>query len=336
MKQILADWLQRQWYARPAPNPWLQPLSAAFQAAAAARRAAYGRGWKTAERLPVPVIVVGNLSVGGTGKTPLTLWLAEFLGAAGFKPGIVSRGYGGCKSGAPLAVGADSDPREVGDEPLLIARRSGRPVYVFPQRARAGRALLAATDCDLVIADDGLQHYALARDLEIAVIDGARRFGNGACLPAGPLREPPARLPEVDLIVCQGTPEAGEYAMELVGATAVSLRDPSLRKPLAAFAGAPLRAVAGIGHPERFFAWLRRAGLDFEATAFPDHHRFRPQDICFGDGAPVLMTEKDAVKCQALAGEQHWYVPVEAKLPAAFGENLLRLLESKRNGQETA
>jgi len=285
-----------------------------------------------AQRLPVPVVVVGNLSVGGTGKTPLTIWLVEFLRAAGYKPGVVSRGYGGRRQNQPLAVFADSDPLEAGDEPVLIARRTGCPVYVFPRRFEAGQALLAACACDILIADDGLQHYALARDVEIAVIDGQRRFGNGFCLPAGPLREPPERLGEVDLIVCRGAAVPGEYPLSLACGAAVNLSDGALQRPLADFGGMKLRAVAGIGHPQRFFDDLHAAGLDFEARAFADHHRFSAEDLGLGDGVDVLMTEKDAVKCRGFANGRLWSVPLRAQLPPAFGERLLQLLKAKRDG----
>jgi tetraacyldisaccharide 4'-kinase len=197
--------------------------------------------------------------------------------------------------------------------------------------------LLAEAGCDIVIADDGLQHYALARDVEIAVVDGERRFGNGGCLPAGPLREPAGRLAEADFVVCRGAAREGEYALSLVFGEAVNLADEALRKPLAGFAGMPgLRAVAGIGHPERFFAGLRAAGLAVEARAFPDHHRFAREDLGPDAGAAVLMTEKDAVKCRAFADARLWRVPLEAHLPPAFGEHLLQRLKAKRDGQKTA
>lgn len=334
--QGIARWLEREWYGKASPNPLLRPLEAVFRRAVEFRRRAYREGRKKVEKLPVPVIVVGNLSVGGTGKTPLAIWLAGFLKAQGFRPGIVSRGYGGAVRKQPLAVAPDSDPREAGDEPVLLARRTGSPVYVFPKRAEAGRALLAETGCDAVIADDGLQHYALARDLEIAVVDGTRGFGNGHCLPAGPLREPPERLNSVDLVVYSGEAPADGFAMVLEGNEAVNLRDATRRRPLASFAGQPLYALAGIGNPGRFFEHLRSLGLEFEAKEFPDHHAFGPEDLRFAGAAPLLMTEKDAVKCRPYAGSEHWYVPVEARLPEAFGEHLLTLLKAKRNGQKTA
>jgi tetraacyldisaccharide 4'-kinase len=332
----LSSWLQTEWYDKAAPNPLLLPLEKVFRRAAELRRRAYREGRKTAAKLPVPVIVVGNLTVGGTGKTPLVIWLAGFLKTQGFRPGIVSRGYGGAVGRKPLAVGPATDPRRAGDEPVLIAQRTGCPVCVFPKRAEAARALLANGGCDIVIADDGLQHYALARDIEIAVVDGTRRFGNGHCLPAGPLREPPERLRSVDLVVYSGDAAADGYAMSLDGGEAVNLRDEILRRPLETFANGPLYALAGLGDPRRFFAHLERFGLAFDGRAFPDHHAYRKEDLEFAGGAPLLMTEKDAVKCRALAEPGHWYVPVEARLPTAFGEHLSTLLKAKRDGQKTA
>jgi tetraacyldisaccharide 4'-kinase len=327
--------LEASWYRDAPPHPLLLPLEAAFRKGAERRRRQYAEGRKPVARLPVPVIVVGNLSVGGTGKTPLTLWLAEFLESQGYRPGIVSRGHGGEAAVTPRRVVADSDPAAVGDEPVLLARRSGRPVAVCRQRAQAARLLLGEAGCDLILADDGLQHYALARDIEIAVVDAARGFGNGHCLPAGPLREPPERLASVDLTVYTGTAPAGAYSMTLAGTVAVNLRDGS-RRPLAAFAGQAVAALAGIGNPERFFEHLRREGLTIDARPFPDHHAYRPADLAFAGGGPLLMTEKDAVKCLPFAGPDHWSVPVEARLPAEFGEYLLTLLKDTCNGRKTA
>lgn len=328
----LASWLQHQWYEESTPSRLLMPLSALFQQAVKFRRTVYRLGLVRSKRLPVPVIVVGNISVGGTGKTPLVIWLAEFLRQAGYCPGVISRGYGGRKLSEPRAVGAECDPAEVGDEPLLIARRTRCPVSICPDRVAAGRALIQRGDCDIVISDDGLQHYALARDIEIAVIDGDRRCGNGRCLPAGPLREAVERLDEVDLVVCQGQPQMGEFGMALSGEYAVNLSDETLRRPLASFAGRHCRAIAGIGNPGRFFAYLRHRGLEVKGQAFPDHYVYQRDDIRFGDELPVLMTEKDAVKCRRFAGKHDWYVPVAAILPPAFGDNLLALLRRKCDG----
>ena len=336
LKAAAADWLEARWYGPRKPGVFLTGLERVFLQAIKARQNAYRTGRKPVERLPVPVIVVGNLSVGGTGKTPFTLWLAELLMTHGYRPGIISRGYGGITPSHPLIVDADTPPEEAGDEPVLIARRSGCPVCIFPRRADAGRALLASTDCDILIADDGLQHYALGRDIEIAVVDGVRLFGNGHCLPAGPLREPPARLQGVDWVIYSGTGPADSIVMNLAGNTAINLADPNQHRPLVQFVGSVVFAMAGIGHPQRFFDDLRRQGLAVDVRAFPDHHRYRPEDLAFAGASPLLMTEKDAVKCQRFASPNHWYVPVQAQLPAAFGEQLLTQLKTKPHGQKTA
>lgn len=336
LNQSLHSWLQSQWYDTPAPSPFLTGLEKLFIQAVRARQNAYRQGRKKVDRLPVPVIIVGNLTVGGTGKTPLTLWLADLLKHHGYRPGIISRGYGGKKQSRPLIVGLETTPEEAGDEPVLIARRSGCPACIYPRRAEAGRTLLAATDCDILIADDGLQHYALARDIEIAVVDGVRGFGNGHCLPAGPLREPPARLETVDWVIYSGTGPENSIVMSLASNAAVNLANPEQHRPLDHFAGEKTYAMAGIGHPQRFFDDLRRRGLAVESRAFPDHHAYRREDLAFAGSSPLFMTEKDAVKCRHFANLNHWYIPVQAQLPDAFGEQLLTQLKIKTHGQKTA
>ncbi len=292
----------------------LLPLAGLFAGLAALRRAGYRIGVWKATRLPVPVIVVGNITVGGTGKTPLTLWLVQRLRAAGFSPGVISRGYGGRASAWPQPVTADSDPTLVGDEPVLIAQRAGCPVAVAPQRVAAARLLLARAHCDVLICDDGLQHYALARAVEIAVVDGVRKFGNGWRLPAGPLRESVARLRTVDFIVMHGAAGAAEFAMRLELGGVCNLRNATHVRDLATFRGSSVHAVAGIGYPARFFAQLRAAGIELVEHAFPDHHVYTPGDLNFGDDRPVLMTEKDAVKCRAFAAAQVWAVTAHAQV----------------------
>jgi tetraacyldisaccharide 4'-kinase len=334
----LESLLSRTWYPDQGPHraalrvlSWaLLPLAGAYCAVAALRRLAYRRGWRRAVRLPVPVVVVGNLTVGGTGKTPLVLWLVQRLRRAGYRPGVVSRGYGvgGDRQRGPRLVGPEADPARVGDEPVLLARRASCPVAVCPDRAAAGRLLVETAGCDCLVADDGLQHYRLARDLEVVVMDGGRRLGNGLCLPAGPLREPASRLASVDLRVANGQARAGEHAMALVPGQAVRLLDGRALPlgELAEMGGEGVHGVAGIGNPARFFATLRDAGLAPVTHAFPDHHAFTREDLDFGDGLPVLMTEKDAVKCQAFADGRLWYVPVDAVLPEAFAAAVLARL----------
>lgn len=311
-----AQTLAENWYRPGARSPWWTwPLTAAYGTLTALRRGLYRAGVLRAVRLPVPVVVIGNLTAGGTGKTPLTIALAAALCERGWHPGVVSRGHGGSERG-PLLLGDAPDPRAVGDEPCLI-RASGVPVAIGRDRPAAA-ALLVAAGCDVVIADDGLQHYRLARDLEICVIDGVRRFGNGHLLPAGPLREPLHRLARVDLRVCNdGKPEAGEHAMRLVGDEVVALAD-ECRRPLITFTGQRVHAVAAIGNPARFFAALRDAGIDVVEHAFADHHAFVAGDLAFGDAAPVLMTDKDAVKCAGFVQPDWWRVPVRAVLTPTF------------------
>lgn len=321
--------LDSLWY-RPHPARWLLwPLSLLYASLLALRAACYRAGWLRRERLPVPVIVVGNVTVGGTGKTPLVVWLVEQLRLRGWQPGIISRGYGGRSRHWPRPVTADSDPAEAGDEPVLLARRLHCPVVVGPRRADAARMLLTTQAVDIIVSDDGLQHLALARDIEIAVVDAARGLGNGMLLPAGPLREPAARLRTVDCVVHNGGDADGQgLRMDLVPDRLMRL-DGSQSSALTDWAGREVHAIAGIGNPERFFETLRAAGLRVRPHPYPDHHRFRASDIEFahndGIGA-VLMTEKDAVKCRAFAGPHHWFLPVQASLPPEAGPRLDALL----------
>ncbi len=293
----------------------MAPLAGLFSIVSGFRSCLYRFGALRAVRLPVPVIVVGNITAGGTGKTPLTLWMAQTLLAAGWHPGIVSRGYGGQGHGA-RPVMPESVADQVGDEPILLARQSGCPVWVGARRAEAGRALLAAhPEVDVLLCDDGLQHLALARDIEIAVIDGARGLGNGHRLPWGPLREGARRLDRVTAVVINGENltalqcGAPTYAMRLQAGALRNLCDPARTAALADFVGRPVAALAGIGNPQRFFDQLARLGLMPVTHAFPDHHRFVAADLPAG---PVIMTTKDAVKCAAFAHPDCWALEVDA------------------------
>lgn len=324
--------VQALWYGNPYRAWPLLPFSWLFRGIVALRRSLYRYGWLRVTTLPVPVIIVGNISVGGTGKTPLLIYLAQLLQKEGWRPGIISRGYGGRSQHWPQHVDENSDPALVGDEAVLIAAQSGCPTAVGPIRADAARLLLKNDACDVLLSDDGLQHYALARTIEIAVVDGQRRFGNGYCLPAGPLREPVSRLRSVDLLICNGTAQqTGEYTMQVAGDTAVNLLTGEHR-PLSAFAGQTCHALAGIGNPQRFFRLLQNAGIICETHVFPDHHAYQSDDLDFRDNKPLLMTEKDAVKCRSFAHESDWYVPVQAVPQAAFIERLLYLLREKSRG----
>jgi len=300
-------------------------VSLAFRVVVFLRRLGYLVRLLPSARAGIPVVAIGNLTVGGSGKTPLAIHVAELLKARGWSPAIVSRGYGGTAR-APRAVSLASDPAEVGDEPVLMARRAGCPVWVGADRAAvAVRLREEHPDCDVIVLDDGLQHYGLRRDLEIAVVD-ARAFGNGFMLPAGPLREPRTRLWSVDAVVAHGTHAVKGYAMRLEGDEAHRATDARERRKLQSFAGERVHAVAGIGDPNRFFQHLSTLGLKLVPHPFPDHHPFRERDLEFGDGAPVLMTEKDAVKCKRFARPQHWVLPVRAVPDPAFDEWLLRRL----------
>ncbi len=330
----MEQWLTKLWYGDDAGFSWLQPLSWLYGAIVGLRRAAYSRGWLKVHRVGVPVVVVGNLTVGGTGKTPLVIWLASRLSEQGLRVGIVSRGYGSRPEAEPRLVSERSDWREVGDEPALIARGSRCITMVGSDRVAAARALVAL-GVDVILADDGLQHLRLGRDCELVVIDGNRGFGNARMLPAGPLREPVSRLANADLVVVNGVAEhpslryletfgrAQALRMALQAGEAVRLDGRESSRPLEAFRDRPLHAVAGIGNPARFFRDLRARGLDVIEHPFADHHPFTAQELAFADDLPVLMTEKDAVKCTAFANPRLWAVPVAAVFGEAQSRELL-------------
>jgi len=322
----IQSWLNEIWYERAAPPWWLVPLSQIYRAASALRRFAYAKGLRRSTRLSRPVVIVGNLSVGGTGKTPLVCWLVAQLAQRGFKPGVVTRGFGG-SSRHPRLIESTDDPVVVGDETILLARRTRVPIAIGRDRPAASRLLIGA-GCDVIVSDDGLQHYALARDCEIVVVDGDRGFGNGRLLPAGPLRESPARLSGVDAVVLNGgrVPIARAMRMRLEAGSAIALKGGGA-KTIGEFAGRRVHAVAGIGNPRRFFDMLRSLGIEVVAHPFPDHAHLRTEDISFADECPVFMTEKDAVKCAAIAGPQHWYVPVSAAFDSRESLELLGIVD---------
>lgn len=323
------------WLDRAAlPGRLLAPLGLVFASLAAARRLAYRRGWFRPVRLAVPVVVVGNIFVGGTGKTPLVAWLVQRLQAQGYRPGILVRGYGGRSPRWPVLVDAGSDPRLVGDEAVLLARRTGVPVAAGPDRPAAGRRLIEQ-GCDVLVSDDGLQHHRLARDVELVVLDGARGLGSGRCLPAGPLREPPRRLADVDLVLCNGA-AVGDCTdtFELMPGPLVPLLSGDPVDPTD-WRGRAVHAVAGIGNPQRFFDALAAQGLQPIPHPFPDHHPYGPADLAFGDGLPILMTEKDAVKVRSFAPQRCWYQPVTAALAPATEARVMDIL-ARRLGRQPA
>lgn len=322
-------WLDKQWQTTTLFSLLMLPISWLYCFAVAIRRLCYRLGVKRSHRLPVPVIIVGNITVGGTGKTPLVIWLAQFLRQAGYRPGILSRGYRGRSETWPQEVHPKSDPNKVGDEAVLLARRSECPVFVGPSRVQAAMALLSRYQCDILLSDDGLQHYALKRDIEIALIDGARRFGNGHCLPAGPLREPISRLHEVNISIINGKTDPGELSMELVESSFRRVNNKNHAVSNNYFSGRRQHAIAGIGYPKRFFDKLRTMGLDIIEHSFPDHYRFTPEDIQFINNNEVIMTEKDAVKCEEFADHRHWFLVVEARPNPRLGEKIMNLLREK-------
>lgn len=321
------------WYDSSTASPLLAPLGKAYGQGVGIVHEAYRTGRIKTIHLPVPVIVVGNITVGGTGKTPLTIWIAQMLKQYGLRPGIVSRGYGGITPRHPLDVGINTSPRLAGDEPVMMARKTACPISVFPRRVDAGYSLIHRHAVDVIIADDGLQHHELGRDIEIAVVDGRRGFGNGHLLPAGPLREPVQRLDSVDFIVTNGIGDVDGIPMELRPGRITNLRQRCRKRSAEGFSGETVHAVAGIGNPDRFFQSLRDQGLNIEPHAFPDHHAYSIRDFGFAGDEPLIMTEKDAIKCQAFARENDWFQPVEAVLPADFAPRLLKTLREKFNAR---
>lgn len=331
------------WYDGSLPPLPARMLSALYAGVTVVRRKAYRGRWLRSRHPGAPVIVVGNIVAGGSGKTPLTVALVERLRVEGWTPGVASRGHGREHAATPRWVEADGDAAQVGDEPLLIARRTGAKLRVDRDRVAAAKALVAA-GCDVIVCDDGLQHYRLARDIEIEVQDARRGYGNGRLLPAGPLREPVERAADCTFRVLNlgvvGTGDAqhaaggDEWPMRL-RADSVRPVGGGRARPLSAFAGQRVHAVAGIGDPERFFSMLRAAGIAVVPHAFPDHHAYTRKDFDFGSRLPVLMTEKDAVKCAAFTDAQSFMVPVDAVLPEAFWVALLDRLGARDAGSST-
>lgn len=329
----LRERLLRTWYSAASP-PWGWRLLSWLFALIVWLRRLWLQSAAEKNRLPIPVIVIGNITVGGSGKTPFVIWLAERLREWGWRPGIVSRGYGGRPQYVPRGVSADSSAEEFGDEPVLMAQRLGCPVVVSPDRLAAAQALVQLGKVNIILSDDGLQHYRLPRDIEIVVVDAARGLGNGCRLPAGPLRESARRLRTVDLVAINGSgwspplelPQ-DPLAVRLGGDTAKNLSSGASR-PLSAFAGQTVHAVAGIGHPVRFFAMLSQHGIQLIVHPFADHHAFSRTDLAFDDALPILMTEKDAVKCREFANARTWCVPVNAEIGAVDTRRVQELISA--------
>ncbi|AXI82873.1 tetraacyldisaccharide 4'-kinase [Xylella taiwanensis] len=334
MSSRRAPRIPEYWYGQVPVPPLMRFLETIYAGVTNLRRLAYRRGWRRRSEVPVPVVVIGNLIAGGTGKTPLTIEMVARLREAGWIPGIASRGYGRCDPKIPRWIQADTPTELAGDEPVMIAWKTGMRVRVDVDRSAAAHALVAE-GCNIVVCDDGLQHYRLRRDIEIEVIDGQRRYGNGRLLPAGPLREPVERGCICDFRVLNlgqdsDRPASGagphEWQMRLHIDHVQPLQGFRLRS-LDAFSGQRVHAVAGIAHPERFFEMLRQRGIGVVPHAFPDHHFYRTEDFAFGSRLPVLMTEKDAVKCRAFADDWFFSVPLRVELPVAFWIGLFDRLD---------
>tara|TARA_B100000809_G_scaffold248410_1_gene278473 strand:+ start:201 stop:1199 length:999 start_codon:yes stop_codon:yes gene_type:complete len=320
--ELALDWI---WY-RPNLVKWLLwPLGNIYRVAMEIRRLQYRLGLKPVTTLPVPVIVVGNITVGGTGKTPLVIWLASELQTRGYRVGIVSRGYGGSAADWPQQVWSTSDPLQVGDEPVLLARATGCPVAVGPDRVAAAQMLLATERVDVVLTDDGLQHHALNRTMEIIVVDGERGLGNGFFLPAGPLRESKSRIDDVDAVVVNGGSwgHDGVFRAQAEGQRLYQVAGPG-QKSLGEFRGTKVHAVAGIANPTRFFDLLEKAGISVLPYPLPDHAKLDATSLDFGDSLPIMVTEKDAVKCQSFAHENVWCVPIKLIFDARHRDLLMQ------------
>lgn len=341
----MTQWIQSEWQKLGGLALLMLPLALVFRALVAIRRALYRMRILPTWRAPVPVIVVGNITAGGTGKTPLVLAIVDLLQRSGRNPGVVARGYGRVPPqehdprGVVRVYPDIATPEHFGDEPVLVARRARVPVYISPDRAAAARALLSAhPEVDVLVSDDGLQHYALARDIEIAVVDGERGFGNRLPLPAGPLREPVARLRSVDAVVVNGAvrddvPGERRFPMRLGSERFAALagnQELGVQDFVLAARGRNVVALAGIGNPQRFFDHLASLGVRARPMALPDHHHFQPRDLKLPNAEVIVMTEKDAVKCAAFADARMWFMRVEAILPREFDDFVLARVDQSR------
>ncbi|MGC1854985.1 MAG: tetraacyldisaccharide 4'-kinase [Candidatus Aquirickettsiella sp.] len=302
----------------------LWPLSLFYGIFIYLRRKLYQLHLLKINNLSVPVIVVGNITVGGTGKTPVVIALARFLKDKGWRPGIISRGYGGNTQHFPCLVHQNSNAREVGDEPLLIVQHTGCPTIIDPNRSRGAKSLLKRSNCNIVISDDGLQHLSLGRNIEIVVVDGERRFGNNFCLPAGPLREPASRLNSVDFVISKGTAQANEFKLSLIPDYFYQLIQAKNKQTAKYFQDKKIHAVAGIGNPDQFFSSLRKLGLKIIEHPFPDHYLFKPRDFNYGNDAIIIMTEKDAVKCVGFVDARLWCLKTKTEIDSQFLNAILK------------
>ena len=318
--------IDHYWYSQNFIAWLLLPLSWLFCSISFIRRLAYKTSLFRSYKAPVPVIVVGNITVGGTGKTPLIIKLVEILKQQGLKPGVISRGYGSRAEQYPYPVNAESPVAESGDEPLLIARRAGCPVVIGANRREDIEYLLAENDCNIILSDDGMQHYAMRRDIEIAVVDSSRNLGNGFCIPAGPLRERAGRLKQVDMVLYNG----GEQPLNMQIQPGDLM--PLTKNHSAVLNTKKVHAIAGIGNPRRFFHLLESLGYEVIPHEFADHFSYQKNDLIFDDELPVIMTEKDAVKCLGFELPRHWYLPIDVQLSDAAQQQFKQLIMQVCNG----
>ncbi len=323
----MIKYIQYSWYKQSKITFFLRPLSWLFCCIVWLRKNLYQFNILKSYGLTVPVIIVGNITVGGNGKTPLVIWLADKLKQSGYRPGIISRGYGGLAKKWPQQVRPDSDPLIVGDEAIVISRRTSCPMAVGPNRVETGRALVKYSNCDIVISDDGMQHYRLKRDIEIAVVNNSTKFGNELCLPAGPLREPISRLDLVNFIVSNGGENKDSFNMQYKGKTLYSLQTQDTID-LTAFKNKKVHAVAAIANPERFFLSLQKNNLELVKHVFLDHYSFNAVDLDFEEDLPIIMTEKDAVKCHRFNIKNCWYLPIECEISNSLELSILNKLEN--------
>ena len=329
---FLETLIEKVWYSKNIFSLLLSPLSLIYISIIYLRYTLYQLGLISITKINAPTIVIGNIVAGGTGKTPLVIWLAKYFKDKGFLPGIVSRGYGGTYLSNIELVKPTSNPLLVGDEPVIIARNTNCPVVVAKKRAKGAKKLVEKYNCNIILCDDGMQHYSLARDIEIAVIDGQRRFGNNYCFPAGPLREPKSRIFKADLIVSKYNARTCEHKMDYTYHQLVSLNELSKTIPISDLHGMTVHAIAGINNPDHFFSYLRSHKLELIIHKFPDHYSYTEDDVKFDDNFPVVMTEKDAVKCLNYSSDKHWYIPISAELSKSFVCDLDKLMGKIING----
>ncbi len=334
LNMVLNNLLDRIWYKNHPAYILLLPLSLIFGVVLSIRKLLYSSGIFKTKVASVPVIVVGNFTTGGTGKTPFVIWLVEFLKTKGLNPGVISRGYGVNSRSKVQQVCADSEPGSVGDEPVLIARRTGVPVAVSADKYQGAMLLIENEQCDVLICDDGLQHLSLGRDLEIAIIDGDRKFGNKYLLPAGPLREPLSRMSSVDIIISKGTALDNAWQMNYEYGDPVSLLDDKNTMQIESLKDRQIHVVSGIANPGRLHEYLKNMGIRFECHIFPDHFDFSSHDLNFADNLPIVMTEKDAVKCIKFANPNMWYLPIQAVFNDVFIHTIDALAREKIYGQK--